>query len=207
LEKNQPVPPEVEKRAAQLEQRAKKEIHMNSSQALKDVEKKLDKVFTDAQKEVINTFNPCLIPPKDLKNPVRAGQASDNTMLTNMLKKLRSMSEDEWEKMKDGFVERHLNEIQKHIGKLSAEELAAEKKRILEIVENARTMDDAEFQLNLPRLSESLKPAHKVKEMREELHKLEENRMNALGRVGQFFMKPIVVPILTKRLEVMKGGK
>lgn len=207
VEKNQGISKEVEKRAFEMEMRGKKELKEQAMPALKEIENKITAVFSDAQKEVINTFNPCLIPPQNLKNPVRAGQATDNTMFTNMLKRLRSIPESEWEENKDNFVQKHLDGIQSHLGKLTPEEIAQEKKRILEVIENARTMDDAEFELNLPQLAESFKPKHKAKELHEELQKLEEQRYGTLGRIGRFFLQPCVVPVLTKRLEMMKTQK
>lgn len=204
VEKNQGIPKDVEKRAFEMEMRGKKELKEQAMPAVKEIENKIAAVFSDAQKEVINTFNPCLIPPQNLKNPVRAGQATDNTMFTNMLKRLRSIPESEWEENKDNFVQKHLDGIQSHLGKFTPEEIGQEKKRILEVVENARTMDDAEFELNLPQLAESFKPKHKTKELHEELQKLEEQRFNALGRIGRLFLQPCVVPVLTKRLEMMK---
>ncbi|MFA5794474.1 MAG: hypothetical protein WC980_05335 [Candidatus Brocadiia bacterium] len=207
LEKNQQVPQETEQRAFRIEQAVKKELQTENNRRLKEVESKLDGVFSDAQKEVINTFNPCLIPPKNLKDPVRAGQASDNTMFSNMLKRLRGIPDKEWQTRQDDFVQRFMGDAQQHIGKLTEDEYAKEKERIIGLVDKARAMNDAEFELNLPQLSESLKPTHKVKELRQELSSMEEQRFNMLGRTGHFFLKPNITPILTKRLELVKSGK
>jgi len=207
VEKNQGIPKEVEHRAFMMEQKVKQMKEEMIAEAAQ-IEKKAEKILTEGQIEVLNTFNPCLIPPKNLKDPVRAGQASDNEMLINMLSYLRSLPDEIFEREKDKIAEKHLEVVQHHLGKFTAEEARRAKERLLGFLEKLRSMTDEGFELNKSELADELKSItpDKAKELREELGKLDKQRRGGFGRVGMFLLKPeIVIPVLTKRLEMMKN--
>ena len=203
LEKNQGIPPEVERLAFMMEQKLK-----TGRQGLIDegsgLEKEIAQVLTEAQMEIVNTFEPCLIPPKNLKNPVRAGQANDDEMGLKFLARLREMSNEVFEEKIDFIIKKHLDQVKKHVGKLSEEEYQAEGERLYELAVKAREMSDVDFELNSSELAAQIKPPIKEKELRAELHKIEQSRGKTLGRVGRYLLKPeVVISLLEKRLELM----
>ncbi|MBI4712126.1 MAG: hypothetical protein HY762_02290 [Planctomycetes bacterium] len=207
VEKNQGIPKDVERKAFMMEQQVK-QIREEMMSEASNIEKKLEAVLTEAQMEVVNTFNPCLIPPKNLKEPVRAGQANDNDHILNMFKRIRSLPSDVYDKEKDKIVSRHLEEIQKHIGNLTQEELEQEKQNTIAVFDKVRAMKDVEFELNGPEVAtEYMKHGKKLKgeELRDEMMKLNQTRHGGLGRVGRYLLGPTVVQVLTKRLEMMKS--
>lgn len=207
LEKNQGIPKDVEQRAVKMERQII-ELREKVEAKLPELEKEAESILSDAQLEIVNTFNPCLIPPKNLKDPVRAGQANDNEMLMNLFQRIRSLSSAAWEKDKNKIATRHLEEMQKHIGRLNEKEYAQEKEKFLTLLEEIREMDDVEFELNAPDLAdEYMKHGKKLKgeDLRDEMEQLRKTRRGGFGRVGQYLLNPTVVPILARRLEIMKN--
>ena len=52
-----------------------------------DAAKSIYDSLTEAQRTVMVTYKPCLIPPKNLKDPVRVGQASDSSHAVQILER------------------------------------------------------------------------------------------------------------------------
>ncbi|MFH0889286.1 MAG: hypothetical protein V1871_08785 [Planctomycetota bacterium] len=211
LEKNEGIPQEIENRAFTMEQEGKK-VTGELMNAVANIEKELTGILLDAQKEIINTFNPCLIPPKDLKNPVRAGQAQNNEMAVELLRHLRRVPDEVFEERKSEIAQRHLEMIQKRLGKLTDEEKERESQRLLKVIEKVRAMTDKEFELNGPGLAnefmnESKKDLSRDKDLREEIEQIERIRHGGPSRLGRYLLNPKIIPILEKRLEIMKNPR
>lgn len=211
LEKNEGIPQEIENRAFTMEQEGKK-VTGELMIAVANIEKELTGILLDAQKEIINTFNPCLIPPKDMKNPVRAGQAQNNEMAVELLRHLRRVPDEVFEERKSEIAQRHLEMIQKRLGKLTDEEKERESQRFLKVIEKVRAMTDKEFELNGPGLAnefmnESKKDLSRDKDLREEIEQIERIRHGGPSRLGRYLLNPKIIPILEKRLEIMKNPR
>ncbi|MDQ7780532.1 MAG: hypothetical protein RDV41_12625, partial [Planctomycetota bacterium] len=80
LEKNAGIPKDLEERVNQRETAVLK-VKSDYFARLKELQDRVDSTLSDGQKSVIADFNPCIIPPENLKNPVRVGQASDTSEL------------------------------------------------------------------------------------------------------------------------------
>ncbi|MEW6025981.1 MAG: hypothetical protein AB1599_01615 [Planctomycetota bacterium] len=211
LEKNEGIPKDIERQAFMMEQEAKR-IMEELMGGVTSIEKELADMLLESQVEVINNFNPCLIPPKDLKDPVRAGQAANSEQGLDHLRRIRKIPPEVYEEKKPEIVERHLETIQKHAGKLNDEEKKREAERLIKVMDKARAMSDKDFELNGPDLAREFisgtkKTVGRDKELREELEKLHQERRGGPGRIGKFLINPRIVPILEKRLELMKNAK
>lgn len=211
LEKNEGIPKDIEHQAFMMEQEAKR-INGELMESVANIEKELTGVLIESQVEIINNFNPCLIPPKDLKDPVRAGQAANSEQGLDMLRRIRKMPQDVYEDRKPEIVERHLENIQKHVGKLNDEEKKHEAERLSTVMDKARKMSDKDFELNGPDLAreffnDSKKTLEKDKELQKEAEKIRHERHGGPTRLGKFLLNPRIVPILEKRLELMKNAK
>ena len=55
-----------------------------------DFDARLRKVLSEGQLQIVETFEPCLVPPRDLKDPVRAGQVESDRGV-KMLEHLRRL--------------------------------------------------------------------------------------------------------------------
>lgn len=99
----------IPKHSVRLKHRLK-ELHDKVNRRLtvenKALEKELSQVLTPEQLQVVEDFKPCLIPPRDLKNPVRAGQASSNEHAVKRLRRLRAAPENQWLARRDKIVQR-----------------------------------------------------------------------------------------------------
>ena len=85
---------------------------------------------TERQKEILAGFSPCLVPPRDLRNPERAGQASDHSRAEQLLTRLRRMPPRKREEAIRRVAERIAAKLAEHTGGLSAEERRAEVERV-----------------------------------------------------------------------------
>ena len=173
---------------------------------------RLEAVFTDAQKEIIKDFAPCVIPPKNLKDPVRVGQASVNDRFIKELRRLRRVPRNRLYDVLDRVLERHPPEfiIKKH--RMTEEEVRKERERVRKLLIKVYNMDDVEFELNKEKLAEELKFKDSVKQLREEIKKLNEEIAKhrrkenpASFGVLRWFLKPSIIPILKKRLAMLRG--
>ena len=75
IQKGSPARGELPREAHRADHQLKemrKEHNINLSKKLKEYDIKLSSILTDEQMSVVNSFNPCLIPPKNLRDPVRA---------------------------------------------------------------------------------------------------------------------------------------
>ena len=173
---------------------------------------RLETVFTDAQKEIIKDFAPCVIPPKNLKDPVRVGQASVNDRFIKELRRLRRVPRSRFHNVLDKVLQRHPPKhiIKKH--RMTEEEVRKERERVRKLLIKVYNMDDTEFELNKEKLAEELKFKSRVKELHEEIRKLNEEirkqrRKENPGSYGvlRWFLKPSIIPILKKRLAMLRG--
>jgi hypothetical protein len=58
---------------------------------LSDLGEKLDSILTDGQRQIVDEFKPCLVPPRSLREPSRAGQASSSEKGVEILTRYRDM--------------------------------------------------------------------------------------------------------------------
>ncbi|MFA5794475.1 MAG: hypothetical protein WC980_05340 [Candidatus Brocadiia bacterium] len=203
------IPPEVGKKANEMKEKAE-QLKEEFEAALPGLQSKVDAVLTDAQKEVISTFKPCLLPPKNQKNPVRVGQASSNEAAINALRKLRTIPEKVYETKKNDILDRQFARFEEKHGKLTDEEKSKEQERLFGLVDKARAMNDDEFEIS----KEELANEFKIKDLREELSdrlkimtEYREKDKPKLGKTGKFFLAPKMCQVLEAKLTALKNFK
>ncbi|MEW6747655.1 MAG: hypothetical protein AB1486_33405 [Planctomycetota bacterium] len=88
-------------------------------------------ILTPAQIHVVEVFNPCLIPPKELRDPVRAGEANTETAeIEQHLRTLRRLSDRAFPAVAEAFAELVVEMIEEGLGVHPAGERAAEVERL-----------------------------------------------------------------------------
>src|SRR3989338_2133550 len=130
MDKNWRPDPEIEKKAGQLNHKLK-ELKEESFTRLQVLEGEAKGVLTPGQLAIIEDYKPCLIPPKDLKSPTRAGQAFDTAPVERFLTRARSTLTEEFR-----------DRLEKHLGPLP--DKTAKREEVLRVIEEARTMTDEE---------------------------------------------------------------
>ncbi len=206
LEMNSVIPKPLEERVGQKEQ-AVLVLRSKYFAELKKLQDKLDGVLSDGQKSVIAEFNPCIIPPANLKNPVRVGQASNTSELETHLTNLRKMPEKVFGRIIGVLTGQLIEMMEVHFGKYTDEERKAEKERLIGIVKKARAMSDEEFALNKTELAKEILKTHDdfVNSV-QGFVKIVSKVTGGLTKTANFLLNPRVVPILEKRLDLMKSG-
>ena len=173
----------------------------------------VEAVFTDAQKDVIENFSPCVTPPKNLKNPVRAGQARENEKIVRAFRYLRSLPPRHQRRGIERGV-RQMLEFEREHG-VSEEELRQEEERIRTLLEKICKMKEVDFELEKDKLADELidgssyervKKLHKERvRIDRELSETMRKRHAASGDpYVRFFLDPgVVIPILKYRIALL----
>lgn len=174
---------------------------------LKELENQLQTILLAGQKQVIADYKPCLIPPKDLKNPVRAGQAQNSEAGIRILEKLR--------KQQHGYsggwqlytaMEKHLERIEHHQGKLSEQERKTIMEQWLKVIGKAQNMTDIDFELSKEELAKELKVPDKKEQLQKQIAQHAKKR-NLPGKAAHFLLDPYNIPLLEQRLRQMHNPK
>ncbi|MHC4067784.1 MAG: hypothetical protein ACYSUI_25220 [Planctomycetota bacterium] len=130
-------------------------------------------VLRPGQAQVLADFKACLIPPKNLKDPVRVGQAKDNSHLANWLGRARTMKGAGRERA----VDRLMTGEEERLGPLSRQR----RRMLLAAAQEAAQMSDTEFELSREELVVRIAPADRRAELNKQIDELE----LALGRPGK----------------------
>ncbi|MBM4087313.1 MAG: hypothetical protein FJ272_21185 [Planctomycetes bacterium] len=124
---------------------------------LKKVSSQTQALLTDGQREIVNKFACCLIPPKGLSDPVRAGQAAVSEGVLDLLKKVRACPASYWPTAKEGVLQLMARGHQmKHPGATEAER-KERRDQVAAVLEKARAASDVEFEMNKEALCTELK--------------------------------------------------
>ena len=86
LRKEQPLDRDIKGRVGKSHQEFK-DLVSERANAMAEIENRAVAVFSDAQLDIIADYGPCIIPPGNLSNPPRAGQAGGSEQSRTSLKK------------------------------------------------------------------------------------------------------------------------
>ncbi|MBI5360241.1 MAG: Spy/CpxP family protein refolding chaperone [Planctomycetes bacterium] len=203
LKKGPFVSQEVENKATTLKDKAK-ELGEQMKEEIQKVMAKSLEVLTDAQKQVLDDFKPCMAPPKNQKNPVRAGQASGNDHAIKLLKKVREASEPVFDSRKSELVRKCLEKYEQHHGKFTEAEKTSETVRLTALFEKVRAMDAEEFEMEKENIAAEAKIKDRAEELQEELSELSAVRRSVdpeMMRKARFFTSKCALEVLKERLE------
>ncbi len=160
--------------------------------AIKRLVDKVIKCLTDAQKEVIRGFVPCHLPPRNLNDPIRAGQAKRPSFELGLLETARQMIDKEF---KEWFA-KEIAPMARHKAKILKINPNDEVKRVLRIFQKARKMPDVDFELSKKELAKKLDL--------EDPQPPDENpncRQSLRQKVRDFILNVRLIDLLKKRLK------
>ncbi|MEW6746421.1 MAG: hypothetical protein AB1486_27075 [Planctomycetota bacterium] len=190
--------------------RLAREVHLGkpaarSTPALGGLVSDVEELLSESQRSVLVDFKPCLIPPKNLKDPVRVGQAADRSHGVALLTRLRATPERKWRELGDFVVTRALEEIERHQGSLPAEERDAALAHLREILERARAMDDAQFELEKKDLAAELGHLNRKETLESKLRELRGDEAIVAEKVRAFILDPCFAKLASERLALGAG--
>jgi len=196
-DKNSRPSQEIERQATELNHTVK-EKKREVLRQLNEIEERVELVLTLGQLEIVKDFKPCLIPPKDLKNPTRAGQAFDSTPSERLLDRARLIPDSKYTVTKYRIAEKYIERIESHIGDMTESEKEAKTSLLLETLDRARRMSDEEFALNKNDLASIITPDKEKNNLKPK------NSRKDLEKIGRFLLDEKVITILQRRLETSK---
>lgn len=159
-----------------------------------------EKILSDTQRMVMENFKPCIIPPRNFKDPVRVGQAASSAVKEKILKKVRQMPEKQYMTRKEKLIDRFIVRSEKRLGSLSNDEKSTLRKRAIEMTDRVRAMEDADFQADLGKLAEELKPPQAEEmDLLDDLRKKVRSRKPHPGAMTKWFLVPTALPILESK--------
>jgi hypothetical protein len=205
IQKGAPARGEIPARAAQIKHRLKDlrdQAHQQLGAQYQGLENKLRGVLSPEQLKVVQDFKPCLIPPRDLRNPVRAGQAASREGAIKHLRRLRQLPEDRWQARKQEIVQRMVNNYSRNHYRLSEAEKQREQARLLNLAAQVRRMSPVDFEMEKEKLAAAFKPQDRMQDLRREVERrVPHGRQAHFSRVGRFLLSERIIPILEERLQ------
>ncbi|UCG32632.1 MAG: hypothetical protein JSU68_13325 [Phycisphaerales bacterium] len=168
--------------------------------AMVQLELAAEDALNPGQLEVLKNYHPCLVPPQNLKNPVRVGQAADNTQMTRWLQQARTKPERRVEIMIDQLLEKE----EHRFGEFGPDELERRRNLLRDTVRKAADMDDVEFALNKDALAEAIQPTNPLRELVGRIDELSRARLMP-GNTAKFLLHKEMAEVLRIRHQQLTG--
>lgn len=126
---------------------------------LAQVSPQVEAILTPTQRATLSRFACCLVPPQDLSDPVRVGQADTSQKAIDMLRRVRDCPDRAWPTMREALLGR----VEGIAGTVSPGVTQQRKSRardgVGQALDRARQLSDAEFELEREELSRAVKTA------------------------------------------------
>ncbi len=126
---------------------------------LVELSPRVEAILADGQKSVLGSFSCCLVPPDDLSDPMRAGQAESSTKALDLLRRARQCPDRLWPLMRQSVLER----ADQLAGVVSpgadGSRRAAARDGVAKALDRARAASDVAFEMEKQSLAKGLKAA------------------------------------------------
>lgn len=185
LEKNQEVPLLLAQRFHELNNEVKK-AEIKREEKMKELSQDVRGVLREHQLYSLEKYVPCIIPPK---GESRIGQAQDFKGVAKNLERIRNLPPYLYEQKKEEISRRTLDALKLHSPRaveLNGEQLG---RHVMAIFEKARTLDEAEFEIQKEGLA---------KQLIEPLQPRVSDNINR--KIESFLLVPEIIPVLEKRM-------
>lgn len=159
------------------------------------------KSLSEEQRQVIVDYEPCLVPPKELDNPVRAGQAHDTSHYRHALDKIRRMPDDLWGRASRQTAEFAVARVEERFGRIeNPTERAKAVETVHDIASRAHAMDDVEYEMNADDLAAELAFLDRKNVAREQLLAARGEERTVQDKVRTFLLNESAVRLARLRL-------
>jgi hypothetical protein len=172
---------------------------------LKAVENRVLSLLSDSQREVLADYKPCLIPPKNLRDPVRVGQVKSFQVQEKFLENIRRIPADRWKKLGRLIIDKALSRWEKRHGLLEPDERRKEIEKALSVVTEARALGDVDFQIRKSDLAKKITFVDKKEELQKELEGIIRKRHVPPGKLAHILLDARIIPVLEKRLALLRN--
>jgi len=172
-----------------------------SKAELVELERSIEQLLNPGQLQVLAEYKACLIPPKNLKDPVRVGQANDDSAYERWLERSRRLTGPAL----DRAIDQVLQQESERLGELSRAERQKRAALLGRTVRRAAAMSDVEFEISKSELAARLTPPDRVGELRAEIERLA-RALGEPGRLSRFMLNPEFIGQLRQRGEQLVAG-
>lgn len=214
LRRNEPVPQgAVSKLQSPLVKRGHGYANARRREFLEERERTVERlmgVLTPEQGEVLRTYKACLVPPQNLRDPVRAGQAKDFSAMERYVDRLRKLPLDE---NATQAADRVLKEIESHEGRFPQKERDCRLWLLLGVAYEAQQLDDAAYVARRAELAGRLQPLYRLETLKDRLMAIEGDATVIRRKTAAFLLDARIVPLaqdrfvrLTKPEKLTKPG-
>ncbi|UCE22206.1 MAG: hypothetical protein JSV46_08360 [Candidatus Aminicenantes bacterium] len=187
LRENKEIPSQVAQQYHRLN-REIREARLKIQEEMKDFAKEIEESLEPHQLYQLQEFVPCIIPPK---GEMRIGQAKDYKGLTRSLERIRRIPSRLYQQRRDEIMGRTLEGLKLHapfFSDLNEEEM---KRHVELIYDEARNLEDVEFEIQKEQLAEDLISPFKPE--------VPEN--NLMRKIAGFLLSEEVIPVLEARID------
>jgi len=194
LQDNRELPPSTIQRFHRLETEIKEE-KFRIEKEIKEKVKEIKEILNEHQIYQLQKFIPCIIPPK---GELRIGQTQDYHGLTRGIERIRQLPYRFYERKKDKIVIRTLEKMQLHVPRGVEIDDREMKRHISSVFAKARSLDEAEFEIQKERLAKELISPLKPQDLHNNLD----------WKIEALLVSPEIIPLLEKRIakEIRTGG-
>ncbi|MEW6360090.1 MAG: hypothetical protein AB1696_27390 [Planctomycetota bacterium] len=136
-------------------------VDMKGIMTMARLARQVDATLTEPQKEIVDNFACCLVPPTELSDPVRAGQAEASAKEMEFLRKVRAVPPAMWPRAKPIWLNYLDRLMDMKVPGRSAAQKQADVARVGALFEKARAASDTEFEVNKVAYCTELKGANR----------------------------------------------
>ena len=159
-------------------------------------------VLRPGQRKVMEDYKPCLIPPKNLKDPVRVGQAADTSHLAEWLASTRGKGDVRIEEMINRLIEGEIDRL----GPMDEPAVEARRELLRETARQVADMTEVEFALNKDDLAEEIQPVDRKKTLIAAIDDMRRVRSKP-GRTYEFLLNCDFADVLKVRYQQLASAR
>ncbi|GEM_PF-6643914 len=180
---------------------------------LVELEEQVEEVLTEGQEKIVEAYKSCLIPTKDMKDPLRIGQAqSDEPRFEAQLEAVRKAPPEKMEAVLGKAIDDVIGYQMYEGSTFTKKQRDEEEKRLSALFLGAKKLSEVEYHLQAKDVSGKMEEAEKDRKAKEDAIKRKAERQgtgNAIssGKMAHFLLHPKAARILAERLSRSKSFK
>jgi len=163
--------------------------------------------LTPEQQEVLFAYKACLVPPRNLRDPVRAGQADDTSATEKLLARLRTVPEARYSANEGRILDATLRGIEAREGSFGEDDRIWMLLLLGRAARDARAMDEVEFQARAGECAEDLAPLYRLKDLKDGLRDRRGRDAVLHEKAQAFLLDPVMSRVCERRLEQLRAGE
>ena len=184
------VAKEVSNAASHANAMVEKKAQAAMREELGRLEERTRMVLADSQIAIIEEFSPCLIPPKNLRDPVAVGQASTTDRELRALQVIRKMPESVYRERKTPVAQKVIARGEREKGVVPDDVRDGMVATYVAKMDSMREMSDVDFELHKEKLAKEFKLFDDDVTYR--------HGMRNTGKITRYFLNDLAVRVLTR---------